>query len=208
MTKLERLLNLIAALIHTVVPLTADEIRERVEGYGGTNEASFRRAFERDPRHTLEQIFAEGISLDALLVGLFQNGTARRWELASLNAVSGTGTLPSAAVSLLSRDGRKLDEAATGDGPVDAVFKCIERITGVKVRLRDFTIASVTAGEDAQGEVVVVVEHEGRTYRGRGLNTDIVMASAEAYLEVINRIAAGRLQRKTPPEPEVVCGAV
>jgi len=56
--------------------------------------------------------------------------------------------------------------------------------------------------------VVVVVEHEGRTYRGRGLNTDIVLASAEAYLEVVNRISAGRLQRKTPPEPEVVCGAV
>jgi 2-isopropylmalate synthase len=93
---------------------------------------------------------------------------------------------------------------------VDAVFKCIERITGVKARLRDFTIESVSAGEDAQGEVIVVVEHEGRTYRGRGLNTDIVMASAEAYLEVINRISAGRLQRKGPPEaePEVVCGAV
>jgi len=55
--------------------------------------------------------------LDALLVGLFQNGTARRWQLASLNAVSGTGTPPTAAVSLLARDGRKLDEAATGDGP-------------------------------------------------------------------------------------------
>src|SRR5205814_2313277 len=54
--------------------------------------------------------------LDALLVGLFQNGTARRWELASLNAVSGTGTPPTAAVSLLTRDARKLDEAATGDG--------------------------------------------------------------------------------------------
>jgi 2-isopropylmalate synthase len=146
--------------------------------------------------------------LDALLVGLFHNGTARRWELASLNAVSGTGTPPTAAVSLLTRDGRKLDEAATGDGPVDAVFKCIERITGVKARLRDFTIASVSAGEDAQGEVIVVVEHEGRTYRGRGLNTDIVLASAEAYLEVVNRISAGRLQRKTPPEPEVLCGAV
>jgi len=146
--------------------------------------------------------------LDALLVGLFQNGTARRWQLASLNAVSGTGSPPTAAVSLLARDGRKLDEAATGDGPVDAVFKCIERITGVKARLRDFYVASVTAGEDAQGEVVVVVEHEGRTYRGRGLSTDIVLASAEAYLEVVNRIAAGRLQRKTPPEPEMVCGAV
>src|SRR6266404_6095572 len=146
--------------------------------------------------------------LDALLVGLFQNGTARRWQLASLNAVSGTGSPPTAAVSLLARDGRKLDEAATGDGPVDAVFKCIERITGVKARLRDFTVENVTAGEDAQGEVVVVVEHEGRTYRGRGLSTDIVLASAEAYLEVVNRIAAGRLQRKTPPEPEMVCGAV
>jgi len=146
--------------------------------------------------------------LDALLVHLFQNGTSHRWQLASLNAVSGTGTPPSAAVSLLTRDGRKLDEAATGDGPVDAVFKCIERITGVKARLRDFTVENVTAGEDAQGEVVVVVEHEGRTYRGRGLSTDIVLASAEAYLEVVNRIAAGRLQRKTPPEPEVVCGAV
>jgi len=146
--------------------------------------------------------------LDALLVSLFQNGSSRRWQLTSLSAVSGTGTPPSAAVSLLSRDGRKLDEAATGDGPVDAVFKCIERITGVKARLRDFHVASVSAGEDAQGEVVVVVEHEGRTYRGRGLSTDIVLASAEAYLEVVNRIAAGRLQRKAPPEPEVVCGAI
>ena len=91
---------------------------------------------------------------------------------------------------------------------MDAVFKCIERITGVKGRLRDFHVASVSAGEDAQGEVVVVVEHEGRTYRGRGLSTDIVLASAEAYLEVVNRIAAGRLQRKAPPEEEVVCGAV
>jgi 2-isopropylmalate synthase len=86
--------------------------------------------------------------LDALLVGLFQNGSARRWQLTSLSAVSGTGTPPSAAVSLLSRDGRKLDEAATGDGPVDAVFKCIERITGVKARLRDFS-RERERGEDA-----------------------------------------------------------
>src|SRR5439155_11208188 len=103
---------------------------------------------------------------------------------------------------------RKLDQAATRDGPVDAVFNYIERITRVKARLLDYTVENVPAGEDAQGEVVVVVEHEGRTYRGRGLSTDIVLASAEAYLEVVNRIAAGRLQRKTPPEPEVVCGAV
>ncbi|HET7787324.1 MAG TPA: 2-isopropylmalate synthase [Myxococcales bacterium] len=147
--------------------------------------------------------------LDALLVNLFQNGQgAGRWQLVSLSAVSGTGTPPSAAVSLLRRDGRKVDEAATGDGPVDAVFKCIERITGVKARLRDFRVESVSAGEDAQGEVSVVVEYEGRTYRGRGLNTDIVLASAEAYLEVVNRITAGRLQRAGAAAPEVICGAV
>jgi 2-isopropylmalate synthase len=148
--------------------------------------------------------------LDALLVNLFHGGNGRggRWQLVSLNAVSGTGTLPSAAVALQRADGRKVEEASTGDGPVDAVFKCIERITGVNARLADFQIKSVTEGEDAQGEVVVVVEHEGRSYRGRGLSTDIVMASAEAYLEVVNRIATGRLPRKAAPEPEVICGAV
>jgi 2-isopropylmalate synthase len=146
--------------------------------------------------------------LEALLVGLFKNATAGRWTLVSLNAVSGTGSPPSAAVSLERRDGHRVDEAATGDGPVDAVFKCIERITGIQATLRDFHIASVTAGEDAQGEVVVDVEHEGRSYRGRGVSTDIILASAHAYLEVCNRIAAGRLPRKAPADPEVRCGAV
>ena len=147
--------------------------------------------------------------LDALLVGLFQkNGHAGKWQLVSLSANSSTGTLPSAAVSLLRSDGRKVDEACAGDGPIDAVFKCIERITGVSARLADFQIKSVTEGEDAQGESVVVVEHDGRSYRGRGVSTDIVLASAEAYLEAVNRIAAGRLARKIAPDPEVVCGAV
>jgi len=88
------------------------------------------------------------------------------------------------------------------------VFKCIERITGVKARLRDFYVASVTRGRGRAGRGGGGRRARGRTYRGRGLSTDIVLASAEAYLEWWNRIAAGRLQRKTPPEPEMVCGAV
>ena len=150
--------------------------------------------------------------LDALLTSLFDEGATARWRLHSLHAVTGTGAPPSASLSLLRRDGKKLDDAATGDGPVDAVFKCIERITGVKAKLLDFHIANVSEGEDAQGEVAISVEHEGRTYRGRGLSTDIVLASAEAYLEVVNRIAAGRMQRRSAQpgaaEPEVICGAV
>jgi 2-isopropylmalate synthase len=69
------------------------------------------------------------------------------------------------------------------------VFKAIEQITGVQVKLRDYRIASVTTGEDAQGEVSLEVEHESGVYRGRALSTDIIEGSARAFLDVVNRIA-------------------
>ena len=79
---------------------------------------------------------------------------------------------------------------AGGDGPIDAVFLAIESLTGVSVACRDFHVHSVTVGKDAQGEVLVEVEHEGRVFRGRGVSTDSVEASAKAFLAAINRIAA------------------
>jgi 2-isopropylmalate synthase len=69
------------------------------------------------------------------------------------------------------------------------VFKAIERITGLTVKLRDYNIASVTTGEDAQGEVTLEVEHVSGVYRGRALSTDIIEGSARAFLDVVNRIA-------------------
>ena len=146
--------------------------------------------------------------LEALLVSLFHRSSAADWGLVSLTAASGTGTPPSAAVRLQRRGGRAQEAAATGDGPVDAVFKCIDRITGVNAKLRGLQINSVSAGEDAQGEATVDVESDGRRFRGRAVNTDIVVASAQAYLEVVNRIAAGRLPRRSPALPEMSCGAV
>jgi 2-isopropylmalate synthase len=146
--------------------------------------------------------------LEALLVSLFHRSAAASWTLLSLTAASGTGTPPSAAVRLQRRGGRAQEEAATGDGPVDAVFKCIDRITGINAKLRSLQIASVSVGEDAQGEATVDVESDGRRFRGRAVNTDIVVASAEAYLEVVNHIAAGRLPRRNPAVPEMTCGAV
>src|SRR5262249_30094119 len=86
-------------------------------------------------------------------------------------------------------DGTILRDAALGDGPVDAVFKAIERITGIEVRLRDFRIRSVSGGEDAQGEAHVEGEFNGRSISGRAVSTDIIEASALAFLQVINRIA-------------------
>ena len=81
-------------------------------------------------------------------------------------------------------------DASTGDGPIDAVFKTIERITGIEPKLRDYSVNSVTVGEDAQGEAHVEAEYNGRNLRGRAVSTDIIEASALAFLQVINRIAS------------------
>ena len=69
------------------------------------------------------------------------------------------------------------------------MFKAIERITGMTVKLRDYQIASISTGEDAQGEVTLEVEHASGVYRGRALSTDIIEGSAQAFLDVVNRIA-------------------
>jgi 2-isopropylmalate synthase len=115
---------------------------------------------------------------------------AELWSLLSYQVTSGTGKVPVVTLRLR-RGGEELStEMACGDGPVDAVFLAIEELTGITVTCRDFNVHSVTVGKDAQGEVVVEVEHEGQLYRGRGVSTDSVEASAKAFLGAINRIAA------------------
>jgi 2-isopropylmalate synthase len=128
--------------------------------------------------------------IEALVIhGQIHADGAQTWELAALSTTSGTGTLPAASIALVKRsDGTRVQEAAAGDGPVDAVFKAIEKITGVTGKLRDYQIQSVTVGEDAQGEVVLELEHSTGVYRGRALSTDIIEGSARAYLDVVNRI--------------------
>jgi 2-isopropylmalate synthase len=121
------------------------------------------------------------------------------WEIDALSTTSGTGTMPCASIALIGADGAKIQEVAAGDGPVDAVFKAIERITGISVKLRDYQITSISKGEDAQGEVSIEVEHATGVYRGRALSTDIIEGSARAFLGVVNRIA---LKMAPPPESE------
>jgi 2-isopropylmalate synthase len=114
------------------------------------------------------------------------------WTLESFHVSAGSGTAPMAALALKHADGRRLQDAALGDGPVDAVFKAIERITGVEVELRDFSVRSVSVGEDAQGEAHVEIECQGRIAHGRAVSTDILEASAQAFLTAINRLALRR----------------
>jgi len=118
------------------------------------------------------------------------------WELEALSTTSGTGTMPCASIALRGADGNRIQEVAAGDGPVDACFKAIEKITGMTVKLRDYQIASVSKGEDAQGEVSIEVEHRTGVYRARALSTDIIEGSARAFLDVMNRIALKGPQTK------------
>jgi 2-isopropylmalate synthase len=128
--------------------------------------------------------------IEALVIhGQILGAGQHTWDLVALSTTSGTGTLPAASIALQKHGGERFQEASAGDGPVDAVFKAIEKITGISGRLRDYQIQSVTVGEDAQGEVVLEVEHPTGVYRGRAISTDIIEGSARAYLDVVNRIA-------------------
>jgi 2-isopropylmalate synthase len=135
------------------------------------------------------------------------------WTLEAVTCNAGSATIPSAAVCLWHQDGTLVREASLGDGPVDAVFKAIERITGIAVQLRDFRVRSVTVGEDAQGEAHVEAEYNGKVLTGRAVSTDIIEASALAFIQVLNRIALrkglGNRIRPTeapPAEPVPVAG--
>jgi 2-isopropylmalate synthase len=113
------------------------------------------------------------------------------WQLVSLHTTAGVGVLPTATIAIRRPDGEIVQDAAIGDGPVDAIFKAVERVTGVHANLHEFVVRSVTQGKDAQGEVTLEleVESDDRSYRGRAASTDIIEASAQAYLNAVNAIA-------------------
>lgn len=107
----------------------------------------------------------------------------------SVNILSGDTAIPTATVKMADRDDNIMIDASTGDGPVDAVMKAIERIAGISGRLKSYNIKAITAGKDAVGEVVLSAEFDSAGYdiRGRGSDTDVVVASAKAYLDALNK---------------------
>jgi 2-isopropylmalate synthase len=139
-------------------------------------------------------------------------GATGPWHLESLHAVTDSARGATGRVVLRHSDGRVVAQEESGDGPVDAAFKAIEVATGITVTLRKFEVRSVTVGEDAQGEAVVTVEHNGRAYRGSSVTTDIVESGVRAFLEVVNRIESSRATlartEKRTPEAEVAAAAV
>jgi len=112
------------------------------------------------------------------------------WQLISLHTSAGTGVIPTATLRMSKTGNGEFQDAATGDGPIDAVFRTMERITGIEATLGDFQVRSISSGKDAQGEVTVEVRQGDQVFRGRGISTDIIEASAQAYLSVLNKIAS------------------
>ncbi len=130
---------------------------------------------------------------DADIVALIEqqiHAVSEKWTLDSYKVVCGTGQVPEVTLRLRRGDEKHTVNVACGDGPIDAIFLAIEQITGISAVCRDFSVHSVTVGKDAQGEVLVQVEHNGQLYRGRAVSTDSVEASAKAFLNALNRIAA------------------
>jgi 2-isopropylmalate synthase len=134
-----------------------------------------------DKKH---EIFDE--DLEAIVAdGLHETGD-ERIKLVAMKVISETGETPSAHVTL-AIDGREMAGTARGDGAVDAVFRAIEEVVSSGCRLLLYSVNNITGGTDAQGEVTVRIDRAGRIVNGRGSDTDIIAASAKAYVNAINR---------------------
>ena len=127
------------------------------------------------------------------------------WEMDLLQVTTGKHVTPMAAVRL-KRGEERFEDAAIGDGPIDAMIKAIDRITGVKAKLLDYQVHSITDDKEAQGEVDMKVDVDGVTIHGRGISTDIIEASGKAYLNAICRGIARH--HEAPPEPIVRPGHI
>ncbi len=114
------------------------------------------------------------------------------YHLEQVQVSCGDHSVPTASVKLLGPEGQIIADAALGTGPVDAVYKAINRLVDIPNTLTEFSVKSITEGIDAIGEVTIRVESEGRVYSGRGSSTDIIVASAKAYMNALNRLLAAK----------------
>jgi 2-isopropylmalate synthase len=131
------------------------------------------------------EIFDE--DLHALVSDEFISEATEHYKLVYLQVASITGEVPHAIITL-SENGTEKRAESDGGGPVDATFKAIENVVSSGVELQLYSVNNITSGTDAQGEVTVRLAKNGRIVNGQGADTDIVIASAKAYLNALNKI--------------------
>jgi 2-isopropylmalate synthase len=151
------------------------------------NDTDLNRAFLRfkelaDKKKTVSDWDIEAIIGDEIRL------VPEAYRLEQVQVVCGDHAEPTATVRLVDAKGVERTDAAVGTGPVDAVYKAINRIIDLPNELIEFSVQSVTEGIDAMGEVTIRVRHENRTFSGHSANTDIIVASARAYLNALNKL--------------------
>ncbi len=123
------------------------------------------------------------------------------YKLEHVQVSCGNHEVPTATVTLINPDDSSLTDAATGAGPVDAVCKAIDRIVEIPNTLTEYRVDAVTEGIDALGDVTIRIEKDDYAYIGRGSDTDIIVASAKAYMNALNRLIATETMRPTEEMP-------
>jgi len=163
-------------------------LRERLAALGyRLDDEDLKRAFVRFKELADRKREVTDRDLEAIVADERQ-GAAESFHLEHLQVSCGTNLRPTATVRMLLPSGESQETVALGDGPIDAIYSAIQRLTGIKMALTDYRIRSVTKGKEALGEAHVELEHSGRKIRGRGLSTDILEASARAYVAAVNRL--------------------
>ena len=166
---------------------TAFKQRLKELGIDLESEEAYNKAFQRfkDLADKKAEIFDE--DLQALMSEGAASSLDERWKLVHMNQASGMGERPHAAV-VLSEAGTEHSAEAQGDGPVDATFKAIESVAKSGAELLLYSVNAITTGTESQGEVTVRLQKAGRIVNGLGADTDIVVASAKAYLAALNKL--------------------
>jgi 2-isopropylmalate synthase len=177
--------------------------RERVRSLGfDLDEFESNRAFQEFKKLADKKKDLYDGDIEAIIMNV-DGASAGPWTLQSMQVVSGTEQAAQARMCLIDEKGAIHEEEASASGPVEAAFRALEQATGVSLVLKNFELHSATIGDDAQGEVTVVVEYDQQTYRGNGTSVDIVEAGSRACLEVINRI----LRRRERGSDAVIAGS-
>ena len=169
----------------------AFRVRLKEMGYDNLTDEEVNQAFERFKRLADKKKVVADADIEAIIADEIYP-SPETWHLNHIQVSCGDHSIPTATVSLTGPGEQIFQDAALGTGPVDAVYEAINRIIGVPNQLTEFSVNSVTSGIDAMGEVLIRIESDGVTYTGRGSATDIIVASALAYMNALNRLLAAK----------------
>jgi 2-isopropylmalate synthase len=166
-----------------------EELGFRVDGQ------ALNHAFQRFKEIADKKKRVTALDLEAIVSDEFRERSAR-YNLAWFDVEASSRRQPRAKVAVTLPSGEEVEGEASGDGPVDAIFGAIQKAAGVESELRQYTVSAVTEGEDALGEVTVMLRAGGRLASGQGVSTDILDASARAYVRALSNALEGAAIRE------------